>query len=119
MIDFGTIYVNSKESRVFEVRNELRKYIRARIIYDGIYELEDNSDKDQQVIPPSQTAGYELVFQSGDKMVFNQTVTYIINEKKEFKFQVKAEVVAVTLSFNRSEIEFNSWDDKMYTTETL
>lgn len=61
-IDFKSIYVKSQELRTFSVRNDLRSSILVRLVIDN--EELKGSYQIAQVIPSSQTAGFEIVFLS-------------------------------------------------------
>ena len=66
-------------------------------------------------VPPSQTAGFNVVFSSSDIDKFNQVVVYRINGNtaSEFMFRIKAEVVPVTIEVDREEIDFRFSEETM------
>jgi hypothetical protein len=63
-IDIGKIYVNSTVVRTFTVRNDLRTSIKVKLEIEH-KELK-GSYSNAQIIPTSQTAGFEIVFLSKD-----------------------------------------------------
>ena len=67
-IDFKSIYVKSQEIRTFSVRNDLRSSILVRLVVEN--EELKGSYQMAQVIPSSQTAGFEIVFLSKVTRIF-------------------------------------------------
>jgi len=111
-INFGNIYVKSTEIKTFSVRNDLRSSIMVRMVTEG-EELKD-SFSIAQVIPSSQTAGFEVVFSSKQIQQFKGIVKYYINEKHPpFEFKVVAQVDPVKLEINMKTLEFNFADDNL------
>lgn len=119
-IDFGSLYVKSKEVRCFSIRNELRSSILVEVNTSGIDEL-SQSDTEPQIIPTMQTGGFNIVFTSAAEMSFRQYITYYINRKYRFKFLVTALVEPVQLDIDRDVIRFSFADTnmEMVTYETI
>ena len=103
-IDFKSIYVKSKEVRTFSVRNDLRSSILVRL--EVSHEELRKSNITPQVIPSSQTAGFEIEFLSKVLQEFKGVVRYWINEKHPFEFRVVAKVEPVKLDLSASYLEF-------------
>lgn len=111
-IDFGTVYVKSKEYRSFTVRNELRSAIMVEVQSTAFDEL-SFSNAEPQIIPSMQTAGFDLVFSSPAEMNFKQYINYYINGKHRFKFLVTATVEPVQLELDREMLRFSFSDTNM------
>lgn len=115
-LNFGSMYVKSREKRTFWVRNDLRSSIKVRIIVDND-ELRE-SDENAQVIPGGQMTGFEIVFSSKQSQGFKGMVKYVINEKHTFEFRVVAQVEYVKLELQFRMIEFSFPDDSLDMTKT-
>ena len=83
-IDFGGIYIKSKISKYFSIKNELKHCIMVKLIIEN--EELKQTIVDAQIIPSMQIAGFEIVFFSKALQLFKGTITYVINEKHPFKY---------------------------------
>lgn len=110
-INFGNIYLKSTEVKTFSVRNDLRSSILVRMVVEN-EELKDSYTQ-AQVIGSSQTAGFEVIFNSKNVQQFKGIVKYIINERHFFEFKVVALVDPVKLELNIKTLEFSFADDSL------
>ena len=119
IIDFGIVYVKSKVSRFFAVKNQLKTAISVQIIVNN-GELGDSYQK-PQIIPPMQTAGFEVSFFSQNLQTFRGSIKYIINSKHEFYFAVNAQVEPVKLVLENAQMvfKFQEKDEDMEITNQL
>ena len=115
-INFGTVSVYSQERRSFEITNNLDQHI--------IVSLNINSDElsrstpPSQVIPPQQTAGFDITFLSKKPQNFLNKILYSINNHHQFAVNVVAEVVSIDVKLSRSQIDFRFPDDIIDTSIT-
>jgi len=118
-IDFKSIYVKSKEIRTFSVRNDLRSSILVRL--EVSHDELRCSNTIPQVIPSSQTAGFEIEFLSKVLQEFKGFVKYWINERHMFEFRVSAKVepVKLDLSSNYLEFRFDEGNLELQTSQVL
>lgn len=110
-IDFKAIYVKSQEIRTFFVRNDLRNSILVRLAVEN--EELQASYQNAQVIPSSQTAGFDILFLSKVLQEFKGFVKYIINERHVFEFRVVAKVNPVKLDLSANYMEFRFEDNNL------
>lgn len=110
-INFGNMYIKSTETKTFSVRNDLRNSILVRILIEN--EELKGSYSAAQVIPSSQTAGFEITLCSKQLQQFKSLVKYIINEKHVFEFKVVAQIEPVKLDINQKTLEFSFADDNL------
>jgi len=113
VIDLGPIYVKSRVKKYFSIQNQLRTSILAQIEISHDELIESNTKP--QIIPPSQTAAFELVFMSASTQDFKGYVKYIINNKHEFRFTLlaKVEPVQLTLESSTMALKFQEKDEDM------
>jgi hypothetical protein len=111
-LDFGSIFLKSTETRYFQIKNDLRKPIMARLNIEGFNELQDSYTR-PQIIPSSKTASFKVVFSSQGQQLFENMVSYIINEKHTFRIYVRAQVTPVILRLGRGEEEFIFEDEQV------
>lgn len=113
VIDFGSIYQKSTEIRFFQIKNDLRKPIMAKLSIDNNTELIDSYQK-TQVIPSGKTASFQIVFCSLAVMLnYSKLITYTINDKHQFKINVKADVTTVNLKLSKTDEEFIFEDEQL------
>lgn len=119
LIDFSSIFMKSKVSQYFQVKNELRNSIMVRI--DAPFDELSGTYQDPQVIPSGKVAGFKIELCSSERQTFTQTINYIINEKHYFKLKVNADVIPVNLTMSKTQMKFIFSDDNydMETTETI
>jgi hypothetical protein len=111
IIDFGRVFVYSKNVKYFHIRNEMKSVIRARLIkksdaFEGIEEK-------QQIIMTGRTAAFPITFMSKHPVIVNEIMCYIINEKHIFKYIAKAEVIKVELDMSDRKVELTFPDDSL------
>jgi hypothetical protein len=111
-IDFGSIFLKSTETKYFQIKNDLRKPIMARLDIEGYNELQDSYQK-PQIIPSGKTASFKVCFSSQGQQLFENMVTYTINEKQNFRIFVRAQVTQVLLRLSKSEEEFIFEDEQV------
>ena len=110
-IKFGMVFVESEETRYFSVTNDLKQHILVKLIIDHPELVKTNPIS--QIIPPSQTSGFDIIFTSNRPQEFKKRVTYIINNKHTFKFMVSAKAEKVNLEFARNSINFYLSNENM------
>ncbi len=81
-IDFGNVYIKSKMTKYFTVRNDLRTCIAVRIITDR--EEFSESNFKQQIIPSSGVAMFDISIRSRNLGPVRSNIKYIINDKHTF-----------------------------------
>lgn len=81
-MDYGVVYVKSKLTKYFSVKNQLKGSILVQIVVNN-NELQESYQK-PQLIPPMQTATFEVTFYSHNLQTFRGSVKYTINGKHEF-----------------------------------
>ena len=119
IIDYDELFVNSTSNKYFSVRNSLRDAIVVRLVLDDPCIL--SSYEKPQVLLSGQTASFRVTFKSGDVGYVSKVIKYLINEKHEFKFMIKASVVKVNLHLSKMKVDITFNDDNlsMETYETL
>jgi len=119
VINFGSIYVKSRVSKYFAVRNENRGCIKVQLFFEND-ELKGSYQK-PQIIPSGQTAGFQICFYSFNLQNFKGLVTYRINDIHDFKFMVEAQVDPVKLELETQQKKFTFSDTNldMETSETI
>lgn len=99
-IDFGTIYVKSRVSKTFTVKNDLRTTIKVQLIVTS-QELKETYQR-PQLIPTSETAKFEIVLCSlGLDDEFKQFIKYVVNDRHSFELEVKAKIQQVKLELSK------------------
>jgi len=118
-IDFGIVYVKSKVHKFFAVKNNLKTSIIVQISTTN-GELQDSYQR-PQVIPPMQTAGFEVCFYSHNLQRFRGNIKYTINNRHEFHFAVHAQVdpVKLLLETNNLGFKFQEKDEEMEIINTI
>lgn len=111
-LDFGSIFLKSTETKYFQIKNDLRKPIMARLSIDGFSELVESFVK-PQIIPSGKTASFKVVFSSHVQQLFESMISYIINEKHTFRIYVRAHVTPVNLRLGKNEEEFIFEDEQV------
>lgn len=101
-IDFGNLFVNSEETRYFNVSNDLHQFI--------IIKFVDAKDlqiiPEQQVIPGGALATFTLKFKSSKPQGYDRAISYKINDKHMFNICVKAKVEPVRLEVVPAHMDF-------------
>ena len=110
-IDFGRVFIFSRTTKYFHVKNEMKSVIRVRLIKEG--EEFEQSDDRIQVIMTGKTAAFPLVFLSKQSIEVNRIMRYIINEKHIFKYIVKAQAILVDLNLSDYKIDLSFADDSL------
>ncbi|OHS93177.1 hypothetical protein TRFO_11990 [Tritrichomonas foetus] len=103
-INFGVVSVFSSESRSFTVTNNLEQYILVEFDFDTP-ELKQSSPS-SQVVPPMQTAGFDITFSSMEQTSFSKVINYTVNKVHDYSLNIVAQVVPIELKVARSTIEF-------------
>ena len=104
-INFGVVSVFSSESRSFMVRNNLEQCIFVEFYFDDIPELKQSTPK-SQIVPPMQTAGFDLIFSANEQSNYSSTVRYTINKVHEYFLTIIAQVIPIELNVERKVIDF-------------
>lgn len=103
-ISFGEVYVKSKESRYFWVKNGTKKAISVALKINDPELV--NSFKKNQVIPSGSETGFELAFCKDTLGDFKSSIKYIINDLHEFEMTITAKSVPVEIDIDRTNIKF-------------
>jgi hypothetical protein len=110
-IDFKSIFMKSKVSQYFQVKNELRNSIMVRV--SAPFPELEGSYQNPQIIPSGKIAGFKIELSSHEQQVFNQTISYIINDKHHFKLKVIADIIPVNLMLSKTYLKFMFNDDTL------
>ena len=105
LLDFGKVTVFSRNVKSFCVQNTLKSHIQVRIPVALRDELKQSYPA-SQVIPPGQTAGFDIVFKSDAEQTFTQAMWFQLNESHKLKFLLHAEAIPVDLSLSQEKMDF-------------
>ncbi|KAL3150262.1 hypothetical protein ABBQ32_000114 [Trebouxia sp. C0010 RCD-2024] len=105
LLDLGKVSAASKNTCYLAVTNSSMQSIHVVLAVANLPELKD-SEPVSQVIPPNSTAKFPVVFQASKVQHYQETVEYVVNGCHIFTFQVRANVVAVTLDMSEEELFF-------------
>lgn len=103
-INFGTVSVFYPESRSFTITNNLEQYIFVEFFFDCA-ELKQSTPY-SQVVPPLQTAGFDITFLSNEPQSFSRTVKYTVNKVHEYMLNISAQAIPIELKLSKSTVEF-------------
>jgi hypothetical protein len=103
--------MKSKVSQYFQVKNELRNSIMVRV--SAPFPELEGSYQNPQIIPSGKIAGFKIELSSHEQQVFNQTISYIINDKHHFKLKVIADIIPVNLMLSKTYLKFMFNDDTL------
>ncbi|KAJ9446795.1 hypothetical protein DIPPA_05915 [Diplonema papillatum] len=109
VLDFGKVSVFSTNVKSFCVQNNLKTHIRVRIPVSIREELK-LSYPSSQVVPPGQTAGFEIAFKSDSEQNFTQAMWFQLNESHKLKFLLLAEAVPIDVSLSQEKMDFRFTD---------
>jgi hypothetical protein len=107
IVSFGTVCVGSENVRSFSVSNNLAKPILVRLDVDSMVSEISTSQPPSQVIPPGQTATFDVLFTSSSAGLFRTNVGYIVNEAHHFRFCADAEVMLPLLELSAPRLNFD------------
>lgn len=119
MLDFGRVCVNSQTARNFALTNPLTQFIIVEIrISDPELKL---SKPLTQVIPPGETAGFDILLSSPVVQLFKRNVYYVINEQHTYHFSCSADIVAISLGVSADDLQFrfSAENDSFAATQTV
>eukprot|EP00755_Sulcionema_specki_P010722 Sspe_Gene.7078::Locus_2392_Transcript_2_2_Confidence_0.625_Length_8917::g.7078::m.7078 len=105
VLDFGKVSIFSKNVKSFFVWNDLKTHILVKIPV-AIREELQLSFPASQVIPPGQTAGFDIIFQSDVEQNFTQAMWFQLNDTHKLKFLVLAEAVPIDVSLSQEKMDF-------------
>eukprot|EP00760_Papus_ankaliazontas_P005413 PhM_4_TR1254/c0_g1_i2/m.81211 len=105
VIDFGQVSVFSRNVKPFFVHNGGKTHVLVKIPVNIRDELAE-SNPPSQVIPPGQTACFDIVFRSEQLQKFQQAIFFTLNDNHKVKFGVFAEVMAMDVALNQDEMSF-------------
>lgn len=117
-INFGKVVVHSSSTRSFFVANNLNQSVLVALQPDGLDEELQRSTPLSQLIPPGELAGFDITFCSRSEQPYRRTLQYMVNDRHNFKFNVQAEVVPITLQLSDQEINFRFSQDSLEPTCT-
>eukprot|EP00759_Apiculatamorpha_spiralis_P010205 PhF_6_TR17060/c1_g1_i1/m.26073 len=105
VIDFGNCSVYSKNTKPFFVHNDTKTHILVKIPVNIRDELA-MSNPSSQVIPPGQTASFDIVFYSESKQKFQQAIYFTLNDNHKIKFGVFAVCEDIEVSLSQDDMTF-------------
>lgn len=108
-LNFGSVAIFTTAAKSFAITNNLQQHILASIDYE--YDELSQSGPQSQVIPPKQTAGFDVRFTSKIQQNFMKTIRYSINGSHHYSLNVGAQVTPVDVQLSRSTVEFRFNDD--------
>jgi len=103
-MNFGQISVFSTVVKSFTIANNLQQHIFATMNFE--YEELGQSGPISQVIPPKQTAGFDIKFSSSKPQNFVKTIQYTINGCHSSSLNICAQIIPIDLQLSRNIIEF-------------
>lgn len=110
-INIGQISVFATVVKSFTIENNLQQHILVSLNYE--YEELSKSSPISQVIPPKQTAGFDLKFTSHKPQNFMKTIQYQINGRHTYSFTFIAQVIPIDLQINQAFVEFRFSPDSI------
>ena len=117
-LNFGRVVVHSISKRSFFVANNLSQSVLVAIQEDALDEELQRTTPLSQLIPPGELAGFDIAFSSRTEQNYRRTVQYMVNDRHNFKFNVAAEVVPITLQLSTDELNFRFAPDSLEPTCT-
>lgn len=118
LVNFGTVSVFSKEIRSFQLTNNNQMHILAEIVpFQEII----NSKPKSQVIPPNQTAGFDIVLDTSNSCSFTNKFQYVINGKHTYSITVIARINPIEVVLNNTVMNFKLPNDSFqnYSSQNL
>jgi len=106
VMDFGVVSAMSSTTKYFAVTNELKKSIVINV-KATMHEALKGSTPETQVVPPGGTAGFGITLCVPTVQTYEETVTYFINGIHQYFFDIKAQVVPVSLNLSRDDVFFS------------
>lgn len=103
-IDFGKVSILSKQARSFNITNTLNQFILVKMDYEAT-ELALSTPL-SQVIPPKQTAGFDIIFMSENVGEFKTTIHYTVNAAHGFQFDVVADAIPIEVNLSEDNLDF-------------
>jgi len=104
-LNFGAVSAMSKNTKFLAITNDLDRHIVVRVLTKDVPELKD-SKYVTQVVKPKSTTAIPITLVCPTVQSYAQSVTYLINEKHIFDFNVLADVVPVSLDVNKDDVLF-------------
>jgi len=125
-LDFGTVTVNSKNSKCFAVSNDTKQNILVEMDFDIHPELSACFPK-SQVVPAGGLAGFDIHFTSTTLPLLNQInhfkkhLSYTINGHHKFSACLVAEIKPAKVTISKSALHMSFDDSNLgpVTSETL
>ncbi|EAY03720.1 hypothetical protein TVAG_473440 [Trichomonas vaginalis G3] len=115
-IDFGRVSILSKQRRSFNITNTLNQFILVTMEYES-QELSLSTPL-SQVVPPKQTAGFDIIFMSENVGEFRQTIHYTVNKSHGFQFDVVADAIPIEVNLSEDLLDF-TFPNENYTDLTV
>ena len=103
-VNFGEVYIKSKENRYFWVKNGTKKAVSVGLKINDA-EL-SQSYKKNQVIPSGGEAAFEIAFCKDTLGDFKTSIKYVINNVHEFEMQITAKSVPVEIDIDKTTLKF-------------
>ncbi|OHS94108.1 hypothetical protein TRFO_11380 [Tritrichomonas foetus] len=108
LINFGTVSVFSKEIRSFQLTNNLQMHVLAEIITPK--EINDSTPK-SQVIPPNQTAGFDIILDTNKPGSIMTNLQYKINGFHTYSVTVIAHIIPIEVILSNTVLLFTLPED--------
>lgn len=115
-INFGIVSVYSTEKRSFEITNSLNQHILVTLKIED-EELKQSSPL-SQVVPPQQTAGFDITLYGTKPQNFLKQIVYMINENHEFSVNIAAQIVTIDVRLSKETINFKFPENVVETSVT-
>ena len=109
VLDFGKVSVFSTNVKSFCVQNGLKTHIQVKIPVSIRDELRQSFPA-SQVIPPGQTAGFDINFKSDSEQNFTQAMWFQLNDNHKLKFLLLAEAVPIDIGLSQEKMDFRFSD---------
>lgn len=108
-INFGTVSVFSVEKRSFQITNNLQQSILVSLKCD--HEELKESGPQSQVVPPHQTAGFDICVHYDKPESLSKAFEYTINNDLKFSVNVTAEIVPIDIIVEPEVLHFSFTED--------
>jgi hypothetical protein len=105
VLDFGKLFLEAEGEKHFNFTNYLEQSILVQVGPHLPEELK-RSQPLSQMVPPGETAVFNMVFSSSREQHFKQTISVCVNGVHNYTFICQAEVAPIALEVSKSTINF-------------
>ena len=118
-LNFGTVSVLSTETRQFTITNSLQQYIFVQFFHE--HDELKKSSPNSQVIPPLQTAEFDILFSSKNQSNFMKPLKFTINNIHKYTLNISAQVIPIDVKLSKSVLNFSLPKDilQIHSKETI